>query len=441
MLTRDNLHQYQLDAIDYIKGRPKCGLFLDMGLGKTGTTLTAISDLFFDIEISKVLIIAPLRVANTVWRQESQKWEHLNHLEIGIATGSAKNRTSVINANYPITIINRECLVWLCDNHPFDYDMVVIDESSKFKSHASKAFKALKKQLNYIDRMVLLTGTPSPQGIMDIWSQIYLIDKGERLGKTISSFRSRFFDMSPWSRHVYLPRPQSHEIVQTLISDICMSMTAQDKLSLPDVVYTTHLIELSTNLLVRYRKFAKDFILEVGAVDDISASTAAVLTNKLLQFCNGNIYDNDGNATHIHDLKLQALREILDDNPNDNILLAYNFKTDIEDIKKEFPEAVELNDDNLTDWDEGKIRLLCAHPASAGHGLNIQKGGSIVVWYGLTWSLELYQQFNARLARQGQNNTVRIVHLAIKDCMDEQVIQALDDKNKIQSYLIDHLKF
>ena len=441
MLTRDNLHQYQLDAIDYIKGRPSCGLFLDMGLGKTATTLTAISDLLFDLDIGKVLIIAPLRVANTVWQQESQKWEHLKHLDIGIATGSAKNRTSIINANHAITIINRECLVWLCDNHLFDYDMVVIDESSKFKSHASKAFKSLKKQLNYIDRMVLLTGTPSPQGIMDLWSQIYLIDRGERLGKTITTFRSRFFDMSPWSRHVYFPRAQSHEIVQTLISDICMSMTAQDKLDLPDVVYTTHLIELSNSLLVKYRKFAKDFILEVGAVDDISASTAAVLTNKLLQFCNGNIYNNEGLANHIHDLKLQALRELLDDNPNDNILLAYNFKTDIEDIKANFPEAVELNDDNLDDWNEGNIRLLCAHPASAGHGLNIQKGGSIICWYGLTWSLELYQQFNARLARQGQVSTVRIVHLAIKECMDEQVIQALDDKDKIQSYLIEHLKF
>ncbi len=440
MLNRDNLHTYQNEAINYIKDRLKCGLFLDMGLGKTATTLTAISDLFDNLEIGRVLIIAPLRVANTVWQQETTKWSHLSHLDVGISTGTPKARSKVIAQGHAITIINRECLVWLCENYSFKYDMVIIDESSRFKNHASKAFKALKKQLNNITRLVLLTGTPSPQGVMDLWSQIYLLDRGERLGGNITAFRNRFFEVSPWSKYVYNSLPQTPAIVKNLISDICISMSAGDNLDLPGVVYTNHSIELPPSLVQKYLTFKKDFALAIGNLDDVSASTAAVLTNKLLQFCNGNIYNEHKDIVPIHNLKVEALREILNDNPNDNILLAYNFKSDLKDIMASIPEAEELKDGVLEKWNKGEIRLLCAHPASAGHGLNMQDGGSIIVWYGLNWSLELYQQFNARLARQGQKNTVRIVHLAIKEGMDEQVIKALTSKEKVQSYLIEHLK-
>lgn len=443
MLNRKNLHCYQNSALDVVLRKKKCALFLDMGLGKTATTLTAISDLFYDFSIDNILIIAPLKVANNVWCKESGKWKHLQDLDMSIATGSEEERIKAIKANKTITIINKENTHWLVDNFKWKWDMVVIDESSSFKSHKSKRFRAIRKVLKYIKSIVLLSGTPSPNGMMDLWSQMYLIDQGERLGKTITNYRQKFFIPDGYNGYSYKLKPSAQQKIMELIKDICITMTAEDYLQLPKFININEFIELPNKAKKQYNELQKEFLLSLENNVEIESLSKATLGNKLLQMCNGSIYDSDRNVYNIHNEKIDRLKEIIEDNPSENFLVAYNYNHDLEKLQKAFPEAIKLETSKQEDlWNQGKIKILLAHPASAGHGLNLQYGGNIIVWFGLTWNLEYYQQFNKRLHRQGQKNTVKNIHLIAKNCIDEKILFfALSNKTKTQNELIKYLKY
>ena len=441
MLKRENLHHYQNSALDVVLNKKKCALFLDMGLGKTTTTLTAIHDLYYNFSVERILIIAPLKVANNVWHKEAQKWEHLQELDIAIATGSVNERLSAINSNKTITLINKENVPWLIEKCKWKWDMVVIDESSSFKSARAKRFRALKKVMKYIRSIVLLSGTPSPNGMMDLWSQMYLIDQGERLGRTITNYRQRFFVPDGYMGYNYKLKPGAKEQIMELIKDVCVTMTAEDYLELPECINVNEFIELPDKAKQQYKELEKEFIISLDDIDIESPSKAA-LGNKLLQICNGSVYDSEKNVHEIHNEKIERLKEIIEDNPGENFLVAYNYKHDLEKLQKAFPKAVKLETAKQEDdWNKGKIKILLAHPASAGHGLNLQYGGNVIIWYGLTWNLEYYQQFNKRLHRQGQKNIVRNIHLIAKGCLDEKVLFfALSSKAKTQKDLIDYLK-
>ncbi len=441
MLKRENLHHYQNSALDVVLNKKKCALFLDMGLGKTTTTLTAIYDLYYNFSVERILVIAPLKVANNVWHKEAQKWEHLQELDIAIATGSVNERLSAINSNKTITLINKENVPWLIEKCKWKWDMVVIDESSSFKSAKAKRFRALKKVMKYIRSIVLLSGTPSPNGMMDLWSQMYLIDQGERLGRTITNYRQRFFVPDGYMGYNYKLKPGAKEQIMELIKDVCVTMTAEDYLELPECINVNEFIELPDKAKQQYKELEKEFIISLDDIDIESPSKAA-LGNKLLQICNGSVYDAERNVHEIHNEKIERLKEIIEDNPGENFLVAYNYKHDLEKLQKAFPKAVKLETAKQEDdWNKGKIKILLAHPASAGHGLNLQYGGNVIIWYGLTWNLEYYQQFNKRLHRQGQKNIVRNIHLIAKGCLDEKVLFfALSGKAKTQKDLIDYLK-
>lgn len=440
MLKRNNLHQYQHKAVEFIKDKKRCALLLDMGLGKSVSTLTAIKDLTDDFAICRTLVIAPLRVANSVWKQEAEKWEHTQDLNITICTGSTKERISALNSQADIYVINRENIKWLVDTYQknWKWDCIVIDESSSFKSHSSQRFKALKSILHLTNYMVLLTGTPASNGYMDLWSQMYLVDKGEALGKNITAYRSRFFNQFGFK---YTLNKGAEEIIKERIAPFTLSMKAEDYLELPECVYLYEKIEMDKKLSARYTSFAEQLVLDNGD-EEITAINAAVLTNKLMQFTNGAVYDEDKTWHHIHDLKIDALKELVEENQGEPLLVAYNFKSDLERLTEAFPNAVILDKDNKTieNWNKGKIPMLIASPLSAGHGLNLQKGGSIIVWFGLNHSLELYEQFNARLNRQGQTKPVRIVHLVMDGTIDQKVISALDKKANVQNELMAYFK-
>ena len=440
MLKRTDMHGYQNAAVDFIKQRRKCALFLDMGLGKTVSSLTAASDFLDEFLVTKVLIIAPLRVANTVWAQEANKWQHLSHLKTVICTGTQAERFAALSSDADVFIINRENIQWLIENVKWEFDMVIVDESSSFKNSESKRFKCLKKVLKCIKSIVLLTGTPSPQGYIDLWSQIFLVDNGERLGRNITTYRHRFFTQDPYG-FTWELNAGSDKIIQSLISDVCTTMFAADHLEIPGKINITEYIEFDAKSKKQYKELEKEFLLALSQDTDIEAPSAGVLANKLLQVCNGAIYDADKNYHIIHDLKIKALKEIIEDNPNENMLIAYNFKSDLKRLQKAFPDAKVLSKSGgeLKAWNGGKIKMLLAHPASAGHGLNAQFGGSMLVWFGLNWSLELYEQFNARLYRQGQMNTVRVIHIIAKDGIDEKVMIALTNKAKSQKELMTYL--
>lgn len=444
MRYRSDLHEYQRKGIEFILENKRCGLFLSMGLGKTTTTLTAISDLRDGFAISKTLVIAPLRVANSVWLQETRIWDHLKHLEVSICTGSERNRISALSREADVYVINRENVAWLVETYgkKWPFDCVVIDEASSFKSSSSQRFKALKKILPYTEYMILLTGTPSPNGLLDIWSQIYLIDFGERLGRTMTAYKQRFFE-SDYMGYKFFPREGAAEKIHGLLKPIAMSMKAEDYLELPDRIDLVEKVELPAATLKEYREFEKHLLAELPEGEEIEAVSAAVLANKLLQWCNGALYTDDkGNWAEVHKVKIEALADLIEQNEGENILVAYNYKTDLERLQKAFPQGRALDKDPQTviDWNSGHIPLLFAHPASAGHGLNLQKGGSMIVWFGLNWSLELYQQFNARLHRQGQEKPVRIIHIIAEGCIDQRVMDVLADKDAQQSKLLNALK-
>lgn len=443
-------HKYQEIAIEKIYNTPKAGLFLDMGLGKTVITLTAIDNLMHALfEISKVLVIAPLRVAEDTWSKECAKWDHLKHLRISKILGTPAQRRKALVADADIYVINRENVVWLTNElssfgNGWTFDMVVIDELSSFKSSKSKRFRALRKYISRSRRVVGLTGTPAPNGLMDLWSQIYLLDGGERLGKTITGYRERFF--VPNQRNAttifnYKPKEQAERAINRLISDICLSMSADDWLEMPERLDNIRMVRLSDKEFSEYEQFERDSYFEF-LEGEVSAASAAALTCKLLQYSNGAVYKEDKTYIDVHSRKLDELEEIINVSNGKPILCFYNFKHDFTRIIERFPGAVKLKGtDTIEAWNAGEIPLLLAHPASAGHGLNLQGGGNIIVWFGLNWSLELYQQANARLYRQGQEEgSVIIHHIVAENTVDERVMSSLQGKAEVQKDLLDSLK-
>jgi SNF2 family DNA or RNA helicase len=443
MLSRDDLHEYQRKAIDFVLRERRCMLTLGMGLGKTTSTLTAVSDMLDGFTANKVLVIAPLRVANSVWAQEARLWAHLNHLRVSVCTGVEKARRAALALDADVYVINRENVPWLVENYSkkWAFDVVVIDESSSFKSASSKRFKAIRKMLPHIETIILLTGTPSPNGLLDMWSQMYLVDYGERLGRTLTGYKQRFFEADYFGRKFEL-RHGSAEKIHTLLNDKIIHMSAEDYLNMPARIDLTVGIDLPSNVMSEYVDFERTMLAEVNG-EEVEATTAAVLANKLLQYANGALYtDANGNWEETHAAKLDALADIIDDNPDETVLVAYNYKSDLERLLARFPQGVVLDkkQETIDAWNRGEIPMLLAHPASAGHGLNLQKGGALCVWFGLNWSLEYYQQFNARLHRQGQTRPVRIAHIVANGTIDQRVLQVLQNKDATQKSLLNALK-
>lgn len=438
-------HDYQNFATDFILEHPISAIFLDMGLGKSVITLTAIFDLLLDsFQIRKVLVVAPLRVARDTWPAEIEKWDHLHGLSYAVAIGGEQKRRAVLMRRTHLHLINRENVDWLVNKSglPFDYDMVVIDELSSFKSHQAKRFKSLLKVRPSVKRIVGLTGTPSSNGLMDLWAEFRLLDMGERLGRFIGRYRNDYFLQDKRNGQVvfsYKPRPGAEAAIYSNISDITISMKGSDHLKLPELVINEMPVKLSPTEEKHYRTMKEDMVLSLKD-REIDAANAAALSGKLLQMANGAVYDESGSAIHLHDRKLDALEDIIEAANGKPVLIAYWFKHDLARIMKRFP-AQRLDDgDSIRCWNNGEIPIAVIHPASAGHGLNLQAGGSTLVWFGLTWSLELYQQTNARLWRQGQTDTVVIHHIIAKGTIDEQVMTVLRRKEKTQSALIDAVK-
>lgn len=436
-------HEYQEYAKEFVVKQNVSALFLDCGLGKTVITLTAIWELLLDyFEVRKVLIIAPCRVCRDTWPSELQKWNHLKGIEMSTVLGSEKDRVTALKRRANVYVINRENVEWLVGHCRWDFDMVVIDELSSFKSHKAKRFKALKRVRPMVRRIVGLTGTPAPNGLIDLWAEIGLLDMGQRLGRFIGGYRERFFVPDKRSREMifsYKPRQGAEEAIYELISDICISMKAADYLEMPECIYNRVEVTMNEKERKLYQQLERDMLIpfEDG---DIDAVNAAGLSNKLMQMANGAVYDENGAVKHIHDRKLEALEDLVEAANGKPVLIAYWYKHDLERIRK-YVGAVELDTaEDMKKWNAGEIPVAVIHPASAGHGLNLQAGGSTLIWFGLTWSLELYQQMNARLWRQGQKETVVIHHLTAKGTLDERVMEALEKKDCGQSALVDAVK-
>ena len=502
---------YQQEAVQFILNHEKCGLFLEMGLGKTVITLTALAQLLEDYAVTRILVIAPLRVAQTVWAEEAAKWDHLRHLRVVKVLGSARQRMAALSslvtrspgrltkpgemqsvqdladtASGPgrsstsrrlpkgkspeqtlsgssgtqtcrqlqsqmempeIFVINRENVPWLIEyqrqRKKWPFDMIVIDELSSFKNPKAERFKALRLVTGITPRIVGLTGTPSPNGLMDLWSQIYLLDRGERLGKFITKYREAYFRPGKTNGQVVFswePLPGAPEAIYKKLSDLCMSMKTADYLTMPDRFDIEHRVVLDSGGKQAYELMEKHFVLSLGS-EAITAQNAAVLTGKLLQLANGAIYSEDGNYYPIHDSKLDALEDLVEAANGQPVLVYYMFKHDADRILRRFPEARQLiTPQDVIDWKAGRVPMMIAHPASAGHGLNLQDGGHIIIWFGLTWSLELYQQANARLHRQGQTHPVTVHHVIAEGTVDEDVLTVLTKKAGRQDALIDALK-
>ncbi|WP_418465703.1 SNF2-related protein [Dialister hominis] len=437
-------HDYQKYAIEYIKSHPITALFLDMGLGKTVTTLTAIRDLMYDaFEVKRVLVVAPLRVARDTWPDELRKWDHLKDLTCSVVVGSVAERRRALQKKADIYIVNRENLVWLYEHCKMPFDMVVLDELSSFKNHQAKRFRAIKALRPNVKRIVGLTGTPSGNGLMDLWAEFRILDMGERLGRYISQYRNLYFKPDKRNGMVvysYKPLPGAEEAIYHQIADITVSMKATDYLEMPELVSVVKEVSLSEKEKKRYDELKKSLVLELPG-GEVTAANAASLTLKLSQMANGAIYTDGKDVAAIHDRKLDALEDLVESANGKPVLVAYWFKHDKDRIRKRM-EARELKEpQDFTDWNAGKIPVALIHPASAGHGLNLQQGGSILIWFGLTWSLELYQQTNARLWRQGQaNKTVIIQHIVARDTLDERILKVLEHKDGTQAALIEAVK-
>lgn len=438
-------HNYQNYAKDFILAHKVSALFLDCGLGKTITTLTAINELMYDsFEISKVLIIAPLRVAQSTWKEEIEKWDHLNLLRYSIAVGDEKERLKALKQNSDIYIINRENVDWLVTKSgmDFNFNMLIIDELSSFKSHTSKRFKSLLKIRPYFERVVGLTGTPSSNGLMDLWAEFRVLDLGERLGRYITHYRNEYFLPDKRNGTVifsYKPQPNAEERIYRRLADITISMKSTEYLKMPELILNELEINLDEEDQMKYKKFKKEMVMTIQE-KEIDAINAASLSNKLIQLANGSIYDADKKFYEIHNKKLDKLEEIIESANGKPVLVAYWFKADKERIEKRFKVREIKTADDIKQWNMGMINLALIHPASAGHGLNLQSGGSTLVWFSLTWSLELYQQTNARLYRQGQKDTVVIHHLITKNTIDEDIMKSLKRKDKTQEALMRAVK-
>lgn len=439
-------HDYQAYAIDYIETHPVAAVLLDMGLGKTVISLTAIADLLFDSFVAhRVLVIAPLRVARDTWPAEIGKWAHLQHLTYTVAVGNAKERRAALMQSADITIINRENLAWLIEESgfPFDYDTVVIDELSSFKNHQSKRFKVLMRVRPTVKRVIGLTGTPSSNGLMDLWAEFRLLDLGERLGRFITQYRYEYFTPDKRNGDIvysYKPLPYAEEAIYRKISDITISMKSTDHLKMPELVSTQYEVQLSEDEAERYADLKQELILQLPD-GEVTAANAAALTQKLAQLANGAIYADTGDVIEFHERKLDALEDIIESANGKPVLVAYWFRHDLQRIRNRFTVRELKSSKDIVDWNKGEIPVAVIHPASAGHGLNLQAGGSTLVWFGLTWSLELYQQTNARLWRQGQSaRTVVIQHIVTKGTIDERILKALQAKDKTQAALIEAVK-
>jgi SNF2 family DNA or RNA helicase len=444
-------HDYQKYAINYIESHPVSAILLDMGLGKTSIALTAINDLLFDyFEAHKVLVVAPLRVARDTWPAEIEKWDHLSDLIVSVVVGSTAERVQALKAAADIYVINRENLCWLIDASglPFDFDTVIIDELSSFKNHQAKRFKSLMKVRPKVKRMIGMTGTPSSNGLMDLWAEFKLLDMGARLGRFITAFRSNYFMPDKRNGQIiysYKPLPGAEPSIYQKISDITISMKSTDYLKMPELISSEHTVMLSEKEAKRYDELARDLVLDLPE-GEVTAANAAALSNKLCQMANGAIYNDGGKTQVIHHQKLDALEDIVEAAAGKPILVAYWYKHDYERIVEKL-HSIKISfskldtAESIRKWNNKEILVGLIHPASAGHGLNLQAGGSCIVWFGLTWSLELYQQTNARLWRQGQTaETVVVQHIVTKGTIDERILRALSLKDKSQSALIDAVK-
>lgn len=438
-------HEYQRYATEFILSHPISAVFLEMGLGKSVITLSAIFDLCLDsFLVCKVLVIAPLRVARETWPAEINKWDHLKGLSYSVAVGTEKERIDALKKQSTLYIINRENVDWLVHKSgiPFHFDMVVIDELSSFKSYGAKRFKSLLKVRPSVKRIVGLTGTPSSNGLMDLWAELRILDLGQRLGRYISHYRNTYFTPDKRNAQIifsYKPLPGAEEEIYKQISDITISMKSTDYLKMPEYVSNEVFVTLSEKEWKVYSDFKEDMVANLGD-EEIDAVNAAVLSGKLLQMANGAVYDSENKAHVIHDKKLDALEDLIEGANGKPVLVAYWYKHDLERIRDRFPVRQIQSSKDIEDWNDGKIPIAVIHPASAGHGLNLQSGGSTLIWFGLTWSLELYQQTNARLYRQGQKDTVIVHHIITKNTIDEDVLLALTKKEKTQDALIDAVK-
>lgn len=440
-------YYYQSFAEQFILDHPEAGLLLDMGMGKTAVSLTAADKLLYDyFAVRKVLVIAPLKPAKETWPPEIQKWDHLKHLTLSMILGSAQERIAALNREADIYIINRENVVWLVDYYKakWPFDMVIIDELSSFKSSKAQRFRALKKVRKYIKRIVGLTGTPSPNGLLDLWPEMYLLDEGKALGKTLTSYRETYF--LPDKRNAstifsWKPKAGAEEAIYSKLDGLCISMKAADYLQLPERLFLRREVEMSEKAMTLYKTLEKDTLLPF-ADGDIDAPTAAVLTNKLLQAAGGAAYDENGNVKYLHEDKLEALDQLIEEANGQPVLVFYAFKHERDRIMARYSEAVDIKEDSaVTRWNKGEVPIMLAHPASAGHGLNLQAGGHIAIWYGLPTSLELYQQANKRLHRPGQKETVLIHHILMKGTYDYKVLDdILTPKEIRQNALLEALK-
>lgn len=444
-------HDYQRYATEYIESHPEAAVFLDMGLGKTTITLTALNNLLFDyFDVHRILVVAPLRVARNTWSDEIEKWDHLHNLTFAIAVGSEKERLEALRKQADITMLNRENLQWLIEKsgQPFEYDMVVIDELSSFKNHQAKRFKALMKVRPKVKRIVGLTGTPSSNGLMDLFAEFKILDMGVRLGRFIGQYRNTYFKPDKVNGPIvysYKPLPGAEDAIYEKISDLTISMKAADHLKMPELVNTKYMVHLSEKEKKKYEDMKAELVLELPE-GEITAANAASLSGKLSQMANGAVYADDESILPIHDRKLDALEDIIESANGKLLLIAYWFKHDLIRIeqrlaKKKIPFQKLDSDASMKKWNKGELPVALIHPASAGHGLNLQSGGSTLVWFGITWSLELYQQTVARLYRQGQSSrTVTVIHILTQGTVDEKIMKALAEKDSTQSALIDAVK-
>ncbi|MBM7631114.1 DEAD/DEAH box helicase [Geomicrobium sediminis] len=444
-------YDYQRYCIHRVLHQPALGLFLDMGLGKTIITLTAINDLIYSrFQVAKVLVIAPKKVAESTWINETKKWDHLHLLRVTSVLGPQNKRMRALSQPSDIYVINRENVPWLVEYYKDDwpFDMVVVDEFSSFKSRQAKRFKALNSVRRHIKRIIGLTGTPAPNGLLDLWAQVYLLDGGNRLGQNITGYRERYFVPDQRSRdmiYTYAPKDMAESTIHRQIADICVSMKSEDYLELPDITYNTIPVYLDKKAQEAYDEFEKEMLLEVGEDEIVDANNAAVLSNKLLQLGNGAMYGEERQVHEIHNNKIEAFQELVEGLNGSPALVFYNFQHDRERIKQALKKTKlrvrELKTpQDQDDWNNREIDILLAHPASAAYGLNLQEGGNHVIWFGLNWSLELYQQANKRLHRQGQKEKVIIHHLAMAGGVDEDVVAALQDKTATQDELLLALK-
>jgi len=447
-------YEYQQTAIKWIIDNPRCGLFLDMGLGKTVSTLTAIQQLMDDCEISRTLVVAPKKVAETTWTTEAQKWDHLKSLKVSKVMGTEKQRKLALAEKADVYVIGRDSFVWLVGifGGMLPFDVLVIDELTSFKSSKSNRFKAMRMATPTAKRVIGLTGTPAPNGLIDLWAQMYCIDMGERLGRSVTKYRETYFETHKWNNIIVRCNVKKgyDEVIRKKIADICLSMQAKDYLQLPDLINHTIKVQLSSTTMQAYTKFEREKVLQFqdehqGETANVLAQSAAGLMNKLSQFANGAIYDDERNVHHVHDEKLDRLAEIIEAANGSSVLVFYQYKHDAARIAEKFNKAyrvkVYTDEKQLIEWNAGQVDILLAHPASTAFGLNMQDGGHYIVWFGTGWNLELYQQANARLHRQGQQYPVQVYNLVCSGTVDERAEAALENKKGVQQGLLDSLNY